>query len=112
MVTNLSWDDYADAAPEVKNNALNNMELVDNQQKNNAALILGGATGLEALELGAARIRVDDKKIINCYAYSSLAQRLQNLCGHCGLRAGATEHNHRHIGPGRLAPESGHDFVD
>jgi len=28
----------------------------------------GGATGLEALEMGAARIRVDDKKIINCRA--------------------------------------------
>src|SRR5476649_2381204 len=27
-----------------------------------------GATGLEALEMGAARIRVDDKKIINCRA--------------------------------------------
>jgi ribonucleoside-diphosphate reductase beta chain len=28
----------------------------------------GGATGLELLELGAARIQVDDKKIINCRA--------------------------------------------
>ncbi|MGB5464576.1 MAG: ribonucleotide-diphosphate reductase subunit beta, partial [Sedimenticolaceae bacterium] len=27
-----------------------------------------GATGLEALEMGAGRIRVDDKKIINCCA--------------------------------------------
>ena len=27
-----------------------------------------GATGLEALEMGAARIRVDDKRIINCRA--------------------------------------------
>jgi ribonucleoside-diphosphate reductase beta chain len=27
-----------------------------------------GATGLEALEMGAGRIRVDDKKIINCHA--------------------------------------------
>lgn len=27
-----------------------------------------GATGLEDLEMGAARIRVDDKKIINCHA--------------------------------------------
>ena len=27
-----------------------------------------GATGLESLELGAGRIRVDDKKIINCHA--------------------------------------------
>lgn len=30
--------------------------------------IQGGATGLEMLEMGAARIRVDDKKIINCRA--------------------------------------------
>lgn len=28
----------------------------------------GGATGLESLELGAGRVRVDDKKIINCRA--------------------------------------------
>ncbi len=28
----------------------------------------GGATGLEILEMGAARIRVDDKRIINCHA--------------------------------------------
>lgn len=28
----------------------------------------GGATGLETLEMGAARIRVDDKQIINCRA--------------------------------------------
>jgi len=28
----------------------------------------GGATGLESLEMGAARIRVDDKRIINCHA--------------------------------------------
>src|SRR3989344_2119077 len=29
---------------------------------------IGGATGLENIELGAARIQVDDKKIINCRA--------------------------------------------
>lgn len=29
---------------------------------------VGGATGLELLEMGAARIRVDDKRIINCHA--------------------------------------------
>lgn len=29
---------------------------------------LGGITGLEAIEMGAARIQVDDKKIINCRA--------------------------------------------
>ncbi len=35
---------------------------------NTAPTTVGGATGLEAVELGAARIRVDDKKIINCHA--------------------------------------------
>lgn len=33
-----------------------------------AALKLGGATGLESLELGAARVQVDDKQMINCRA--------------------------------------------
>ncbi|MFD2112659.1 ribonucleotide-diphosphate reductase subunit beta [Thiorhodococcus fuscus] len=28
----------------------------------------GGATGLESLEMGAGRVRVDDKRIINCHA--------------------------------------------
>lgn len=28
----------------------------------------GGSTGLESLEMGAGRVRVDDKKIINCHA--------------------------------------------
>ncbi|NEX19919.1 ribonucleotide-diphosphate reductase subunit beta [Thiorhodococcus mannitoliphagus] len=30
--------------------------------------VAGGATGLESLEMGAGRVRVDDKKIINCHA--------------------------------------------
>src|SRR6476660_9624365 len=34
----------------------------------NEANEVGGATGLEALEMGAARIQVDDKQIINCRA--------------------------------------------
>ena len=33
-----------------------------------AAAAAGGATGLESLELGAGRVRVDDKRIINCRA--------------------------------------------
>ncbi len=32
------------------------------------AAIAGGATGLESLEMGAGRVRVDDKRIINCHA--------------------------------------------
>jgi ribonucleoside-diphosphate reductase beta chain len=35
----------------------------DNEKNDNS-----GATGLEELEMGAARIRVDDKRIINCHA--------------------------------------------
>jgi ribonucleoside-diphosphate reductase beta chain len=37
-------------------------------QQADAAQVIGGATGLEALEMGAGRVRVDDKKIINCHA--------------------------------------------
>ncbi|NGY04138.1 ribonucleotide-diphosphate reductase subunit beta [Solimonas terrae] len=33
-----------------------------------AEAVAAGATGLEDLEMGASRIRVDDKKIINCHA--------------------------------------------
>jgi ribonucleoside-diphosphate reductase beta chain len=33
-----------------------------------ASTALGGITGLESLQMGAARIQVDDKKIINCRA--------------------------------------------
>jgi ribonucleoside-diphosphate reductase beta chain len=33
-----------------------------------AVVNLGGNTGLESLEMGAARVHVDDKKIINCRA--------------------------------------------
>jgi ribonucleoside-diphosphate reductase beta chain len=32
------------------------------------AELAGGATGLESLEMGAGRVRVDDKRIINCRA--------------------------------------------
>ena len=35
---------------------------------NTAEQQIRGATGLEAVEMGAQRIRVDDKRIINCYA--------------------------------------------
>ncbi|ESQ14453.1 MAG: hypothetical protein N838_11530 [Thiohalocapsa sp. PB-PSB1] len=33
-----------------------------------ASIAQGGCTGLETLEMGAGRVRVDDKKIINCHA--------------------------------------------
>jgi len=71
MSTNLSWDDYSEALPQAKNNALAPATALINKADEMEAgqgLVGGGATGLEAIEMGAARIRVDDKKIINCYA--------------------------------------------
>ena len=59
-----------DAAPEVSTQV---EAQVAPQLDNSAATAAGketdmGATGLESIEMGASRIRVDDKKIINCRA--------------------------------------------
>ena len=63
----LDWNDYTDkqavaatvdAAPDTTKD--------DNANHNNGEF--AGATGLESIEMGAARIQVDDKKIINCRA--------------------------------------------
>lgn len=43
-------------------------EQAEQQVKNNLADDQGGVTGLEGIEMGADRIQVDDKKIINCRA--------------------------------------------
>jgi ribonucleoside-diphosphate reductase beta chain len=40
----------------------------DPKTMNTTELTAGGFTGLETLEIGAARVQVDDKKIINCRA--------------------------------------------
>lgn len=48
MSTTLDWNDTNTALEEGKSH--------------------GGASGLESLEMGAGRIRVDDKRIINCHA--------------------------------------------
>lgn len=40
----------------------------DDDDSGSSGTKFGGATGLEALEMGAARVQVDDKKIINCRA--------------------------------------------
>lgn len=46
-----------------------NAENEDSDEKSDSSNITySGATGLEKLEMGAARIQVDDKKIINCRA--------------------------------------------
>lgn len=52
----LSWDDY-----EANENANANNSILLNAENENL-------TGLEEIEMGAARIRVDDKRIINCHA--------------------------------------------
>lgn len=60
----LNWDDESNetetvAKPETQHVAAEKSTQVDAH---------AGATGLEDLEMGAARIQVDDKKIINCRA--------------------------------------------
>lgn len=74
-MTLLSWDDVdaADAVP-VNTNTQQNKLL--NKEEDEAggstttttAAAPAGFTGLETIEMGAARIRVDDKQIINCRA--------------------------------------------
>src|ERR1700758_4027959 len=44
------------------------MSTLARETTNETTLTGSGATGLEMLEMGAARIRVDDKRIINCRA--------------------------------------------
>lgn len=67
---NLSWDDFstdaaiaAAPAPSMSNiSAMMETETHDIEKSQEHI----GATGLEELEMGAERIRVEDKKIINC----------------------------------------------
>ncbi len=62
----LSWNDYNDnAAPSAAaRKASIAAAITDATASDNTH----GATGLEEIEMGAARIRVDDKRIINCHA--------------------------------------------
>lgn len=64
MSSLLDWDDYH--SPETIA-ALKNNEDDDGDEGGSGSQTIG-ATGLEALEMGAARIQVDDKQIINCRA--------------------------------------------
>src|SRR6056300_860299 len=57
MSTNLNWEDVPVATDEDEDGGTTT-----------GANIPDTTTGLEELEMGAARIRVDDKKIINCHA--------------------------------------------
>src|ERR1700731_528236 len=63
--TQLSWDDYNND-PVVKIIAQSTDE--EDGGENGGTSDNAGADGLEELEMGAARIRVDDKRIINCRA--------------------------------------------
>ncbi len=60
----LDWDDMDGSA----NGAVVTEANTQNKEKNTTDGEVAGATGLEKLEMGAARIAVDDKKIINCRA--------------------------------------------
>lgn len=60
MSSLLNWDDYHYPESATKQPSSPPGEGGDNLQ--------AGATGLEELEMGAARIQVDDKQIINCRA--------------------------------------------
>lgn len=60
---NLNWDDSLnEESVKITGLAMNN--LVADEDEDGGS----GSTGLEELEMGAARIRVDDKRIINCRA--------------------------------------------
>ncbi|MGE3920821.1 MAG: ribonucleotide-diphosphate reductase subunit beta [Gammaproteobacteria bacterium] len=56
----LSWDEKHQASPAAPHVLHANMT--------NLHTPIAGATGLESIEMGAARIQVDDKQIINCRA--------------------------------------------
>lgn len=81
LVTNEALMQTAGAAPVVDPNPfapqvelpfedtlLSGLSPIAHRTAAGAAEATGGATGLESLELGAGRVRVDDKRIINCRA--------------------------------------------
>ena len=60
----IDWTSYTDTAP-LASIVKHDEEDEGGGEGGNAA---AGVTGLEDIEMGAARIQVDDKKIINCRA--------------------------------------------
>lgn len=65
----LNWDSYSDTNEAVGvEPAPITPEKADSLAKDNSDKQAAGITGLEEIEMGAARIEVDDKKIINCRA--------------------------------------------
>jgi ribonucleoside-diphosphate reductase beta chain len=65
LVDNATLMSTAGAAPSVEPNPHHAASAEEAGEYDATA---GGASGLESLEMGASRIRVDDKKIINCHA--------------------------------------------
>ncbi len=57
----LNWDTVSESKSEPKDTSIKTVGTLLSSQE-------GGITGLESLDMGAARIHVDDKKIINCRA--------------------------------------------
>ena len=77
MPDQLSWDDYTEPTQNLLEPQLEPLKNFTESETSVFAnplmmeantMSIGGLTGLEAIEIGAARIRVDDKKIINCFA--------------------------------------------
>lgn len=65
----LSWDEYSVPTQEKPEKPAEvATPTVSDTTETETETPHAGATGLEALELGAHRIRVDDKQIINCHA--------------------------------------------
>lgn len=73
MSAKISWDDFNE---NVQAKVVSDLAIAQQHVITDSSTSIGstmdtqqiGATGLESLEMGAARIRVDDKKIINCRA--------------------------------------------
>ena len=63
----LNWDDY-DNTETIKAESKDKLYPKRGGSESNTSTQKSGTTGLEQLEMGAARIQVDNKKIINCRA--------------------------------------------
>lgn len=63
----LNWDDY-DNTETIKAESKDKLYPKRGRSESNTSTQKSGTTGLEQLEMGAARIQVDNKKIINCRA--------------------------------------------
>lgn len=64
----LDWNDYHNPKSVTKQPSPTIDKEEDSKHSSDSDNFQAGVTGLEELEMGAARIQVDDKKIINCRA--------------------------------------------